>query len=61
MDSKCFESLNFVWFVTFHNITYVKPRLNDCLICMKTFDVIVTPYALWPIITYGNIIGNDIL
>jgi hypothetical protein len=55
------QTIKFAWLVTFDNITYVRPRANDSLTSMKTFDVILAPCVLWLVIAYANIIGNDVL
>jgi hypothetical protein len=39
----------------------VRLGANDFLTSMKTFDVIVAPCVLCPVITYVNTIGNDVL
>jgi len=61
LKSNCFklpQIMKFAWLVTFDNITYVRPGANESLTSMKTFDVIVAPCVLWPIIAYANTIGN---
>jgi hypothetical protein len=60
-DFKLPRIIKFAWLVTFDNITYVRPRTNDSLTSMKTFDVIFAHCVLWLVITYANIIGNDVL
>jgi hypothetical protein len=59
-DFKWPRIIKFAWLVTFDNITYVRPRANDSLTSMKTFDVILTPCVLWLVIAYAKI-GNDVL
>ncbi len=60
-DFKLPRIIKFAWLVTFDNITYVRPRTNDYLTSMKTFDAIFAPCVLWREIAYANIIGNDAL
>ncbi len=59
-DFKLPWIIKFAWLVTFDNITYVRPRANDYLTSMKTFDAIFAPCVLWLVIAYANIIGNDV-
>jgi len=51
----------FFLFVTLESITYVKPGAKAYFISIITFELIVSPCDLWPIITYANVIGNDVL
>ncbi len=48
-------------FVTFKNMTYVRPGAKASFISIITFELIVAPCDLWPVITYANVIGNDVL
>ncbi len=49
--------IKFAWFVTLDKITSVKLGANDFLMWTMTLNVIITPCALWSIITYVNTIG----
>ncbi len=51
----------FFLFVTFESMTYVRLGAKTFLISIITFELIVPPCDLWPIITYANVIRNDVL
>jgi hypothetical protein len=48
-------------FVTLKSMTYVRPSAKASFILIITFELIVAPCDLWPIIAYANVIGNDVL
>jgi hypothetical protein len=47
-------------FVTLESMTYVRLGAKAFFISIITFELIVVPFDLCPIITYANVIGNDV-
>ncbi len=48
-------------FVTLESMTYVKPSAKASFISIITFELIILPCDLCPIIAYANVIGNNAL
>ncbi len=51
----------FFLFVTLESMTYVRPSAKASFISIITFELIVAPCDLWPIIAYANVIRNDVI